>query len=169
VLCRCVTSALLRSHGVREDARVHLVLGDAFTVRFDGASVRRLNPDERSTAARVRTALEHRDEAVGHVPADVSPGVELYRMGLADTLDAAAREADAVLCLHEDGRPVVDVEPPTDPLFVLSDHRNFGDDEADLLTDVADERVSLGPEALHADGAITVAHNWLDTAGYRDY
>jgi tRNA (pseudouridine54-N1)-methyltransferase len=169
VLCRCVTSALLRSHGVREDARVHLVLGDEFTVRFDGGAVRRLNPDERSTAARVRDALERRDEAVGHVPAEPSPGVELYRMGLAETLDAAAAEASAVVALHEDGRPVVDVDPPTDPLFVLSDHRDFRDAEADRLAALADERLSLGPVALHADAATTVAHNWLDTAGYRDY
>ncbi|MFB6305072.1 MAG: tRNA (pseudouridine(54)-N(1))-methyltransferase TrmY, partial [Haloferacaceae archaeon] len=144
VLCRCVTAGLLLSHGVREDARVHLVLDDTFTVRFDGREVRRLNPDERSTAARVRTALERRDEAVGHVPAEPSPGVELYRMGLDATLDALAADA-TVVHLHEAGRPAVDVDPPTDPLFVLSDHRDFAADERETLDATADERIRLGP------------------------
>jgi tRNA (pseudouridine54-N1)-methyltransferase len=168
VLCRCVTAALLVSHGVREDARAHLVLGDEVTVTFDGAHVRRLNPDERSTAALVRTALAAREEAVGHLPAEPAPGVELRRFGLATTLSELVGDATLVQ-LHEDGRPVVDLDPPVDPAFVLSDHRDFTDAEADLLADRADERVRLGPERLHADQAVTVAHNYLDTEGYARY
>ena len=168
VLCRCVTSAFFLSHGLRDDVRVHLVLGDAYTVRFEGADLRHLNPDERSTAARVRDALDQREEAVGHVPVETSPGVSLYRMGVEATLSAAAADATVVL-LHEDGDPVVDVDPPADPLFVLSDHRDFTDEEADLVADAADRRVRLGPERLHADHAITVAHNYLDTGGYTTY
>ncbi|WP_255150856.1 tRNA (pseudouridine(54)-N(1))-methyltransferase TrmY [Halorarius halobius] len=166
VLCRCVTSALFLSHGIREETRVHLVLQDEFTVSVDGATVRRLNPDERSTAAVIRTALDATDEAIGHQPAEPSPGVELYRMGLAATLD---RVGGDVVELHEDGDPVAARDPVADPTFVLSDHRDFADREADLLAERADARVRLGPERLHADHAITVAHNWLDTDGYSRY
>ncbi|MFA1609458.1 tRNA (pseudouridine(54)-N(1))-methyltransferase TrmY [Halobellus rubicundus] len=168
VLCRCVTSAFFLSHAIREDVRVHLVLGDAFTVRFDGADLRRLNPDERSTAALIRTALDHREDAIGHIPAESTPGVSIRRMGFEATLADLADEA-TVVELHEDGAPVADVDPPADPLFVLSDHRDFSDAEADLLADAADERVRLSPEVLHADHAITVAHNYLDTDGYTTY
>jgi tRNA (pseudouridine54-N1)-methyltransferase len=168
VLCRCVTAALLLSHGVREDTRVHLVLADEFTLRVDGSAVRRLNPDERSTAARVRDALERRDEAVGRVPAEPSPGVKLYRMGFEETLDALAADA-TVVHLHEAGRPAPAGDPPDDPLFVLSDHRDFAPPERERLDAVADERISLGPRALHADQAVTVAHNYLDTDGYERY
>ncbi|GGJ05082.1 tRNA (pseudouridine(54)-N(1))-methyltransferase TrmY [Halobellus salinus] len=165
VLCRCVTSALFLSHSIREAVRVHLVLGDEFTVRFDGATIRRLNPDERSTAALIRTALEHRKDAIGHVPAESTPGVTIRRMGLAATLEGLAADA-TVVTLHEDGDPAAAVDPPTDPLFVLSDHRDFTDSESSLLASTADERLRLGPEVLHADHAITVAHNYLDTEGY---
>jgi tRNA (pseudouridine54-N1)-methyltransferase len=168
VLCRCVNSAFFLSHAIRESVRVHLVLSDAFTVTFDGTDLRRLNPDERSTAALVRTALEHREDAIGHMPAESSPGVTIRRMGFEDTLTDAARDA-TVVELHEDGDPVVDVDPPADPLFVLSDHHDFTDDEADLLAETADRRVRLGPELLHADHAITVAHNYLDTDGFTSY
>jgi hypothetical protein len=51
VLCRCDASALCLSHDLRRDVRVHLVLGDEFTVTVDGSEVRNLRPDERSTAA----------------------------------------------------------------------------------------------------------------------
>jgi tRNA (pseudouridine54-N1)-methyltransferase len=165
VLCRCVGSAFLLSHGLRESVRAHLVLGDEFTVTFDGATLQRLNPDERSTAALIRGALEEREEAIGHMPAESSPGVSIRRLGFEATVERLASDA-TVVQLHETGDPAVDRDPPTDPLFVLSDHRDFHEQEAALLDEAADARVRLGPELLHADHAITVAHNWLDTDGY---
>ena len=168
LLCRCVGAAFLLSHALREDVRLFLVVRDELTIRFDGATLRNLAPDERSTAARIRDAIAAREEAIGHQPASVSPGVETYRRGLEPTLRDLAADATVVV-LHEDGDPVVDVRPPADPLFVLSDHRAFADREADLLASVADRRVRLGPETLHADQAITVAHNWLDTDGFTRY
>jgi tRNA (pseudouridine54-N1)-methyltransferase len=168
VLCRCVNSAFFLSHDIREDVRAHLVLADEFTVTFEGSDLRRLNPDERSTAALVRNALDEREEAIGHMPVETSPGVSLTRRGVEPVLDAVASES-TVVQLHEDGDPVVDVDPPDDPAFVLSDHHDFADAEADLLADAADRRVRLGPERLHADHAITVVHNYLDTAGFERY
>ena len=168
VLCRCVNSTFFLSHALREDARCLLVLGDELTVRFEGADLRRLNPDERSTGALVRNALEVKDEAVGHIEAEASPGVSISRRGVEATVTDAASEGTLVQ-LHEDGDPAVDVEPPSDPVFVLSDHRDFTASEADLLAGEADERLRLGPHALHADHAITVAHNWLDTDGFARY
>lgn len=73
-----------------------------------------------------------------------------------------ARDA-TVVQLHEDGEPLVDAEPPEDPLFVLSDHHDFADAEAELLDENADRRVRVGLNRLHADHTITVAHNYLDT------
>lgn len=166
VLCRCVTAALCLSHGIREDVRVWLVLRDEFTVRFEGSEVRNLNPDERSTAALVRGALDTKDGAIGHMAAESSPGVSIVRFGFEDVLD----EVDGtVIELHEDGDPVGEVDPPADPVFVLSDHRDFTAGEADLLEARAAARVTLGPERLHANHAIPVAHNWLDTEGFRRY
>jgi tRNA (pseudouridine54-N1)-methyltransferase len=168
VLCRCVTSAFFLSHSIRETVRIHLVLGDEFTVRFDGRTIKRLNPDERSTAALIRTALETRDDAIGHIPAESTPGVTIRRMGFEATLGELARDA-TVVTLHEDGDPAATVDPPADPLFVLSDHRDFTDRESSVLSATADERLRLGPKTLHADHAITVAHNYLDTEGYTTY
>jgi len=168
ILARAVSAAFVLSHDIRENVRVHLVLGDEVTVTFDGASLRNLNPDERSTAALIRTALEHREEAIGHVAAESSPGVSIARTGFETTLADAAADS-TVVHLHEDGDPIVDIDPPSDPLFVLSDHRDFTDDERALLDRHADRRVSLSPHAIHADHAVTVAHNYLDTDGFETY
>ena len=97
--------------------------------------------------------------------ANPSPGVYIGKGDFESTVRSVAEESTLVE-LHEEGRPVVDLDPPSNPAFVLSDHHDFTDTEAALLAEVADERVSLGPEALHADHAITVAHNYLDTNGF---
>ncbi|PSP39497.1 tRNA (pseudouridine(54)-N(1))-methyltransferase TrmY [Halobacteriales archaeon QH_7_65_31] len=165
VLCRCVNSALFLSHGIRE-SRIHLVLADEYTVTFDGASARQLHPDERTTAARIRAALDAREDAIGHMPAEPSPGVELRQLGFEATLD---RVGGTPVQLHEDGEPLFEAVPPTNPTFVLSDHSDFTPAERELLADRADSRFRVGPERLHADHSITVAHNWLDTDGYTDY
>lgn len=168
VLCRCVSSSFFLSHAIRENVRVFLVLGDEFTIRFEGSELRRLNPDERSTAALIRNALSEREEAIGHMEVETSPGVYLSRRGFEPVLETAAH-AGTVVQLHETGDPVTEIEPPTDPVFVLSDHRNFSETETALLTEQAEGRVRLGPERLHANHAITVAHNWLDTDGFRRF
>ena len=166
VLCRCVNSAFCLSHAIREEVRVWLVLQDELTVRFEGSELRNLNPDERSTAALVRGALDARDGAIGHMVAESSPGVSISRRGFESVLD----DLDGTLLeLHEEGEPVVESDVPDDPAFVLSDHRDFTAHEAELLTERADRRVRLGPERLHADHAITIAHNWLDTGGFVRY
>ncbi|MFD1642894.1 tRNA (pseudouridine(54)-N(1))-methyltransferase TrmY [Halohasta litorea] len=168
VLCRCVNAGLFLSHGIREDCRVHLVLNDEYTIRFDGATAKRLYPNERAVASRIQGALESTADAIGHQPAEVSPGVELYRMGFASTLETVASDG-TVVELHEDGEPLTEAEPPADPIFVLSDHHDFTDAEAELLAENAERRFSVGPEVLHADQTMTVVHNWLDTAGYETY
>ena len=164
VLCRCVTSAFCLSHDLREDVRVHLVLADEYVVRFDGADLRHLHPDERSAAALIQGALEHRGGAIGAQAADASPGVTIRHGGLDDALEGLPASA-TVVALRTDGDPITDLEPPDHPAFVLSDHRSFTDTDRDALNDTVDERVAVGPLALHADQAVTVAHNYLDTAG----
>ncbi len=168
VLCRCVTAAFRLSHDFRADVRVRLVLEEEYVVRFEGSELRHLRPDERSAGSLIRGALEARDGAVGAMEATASPGVHIGAGDLGTAVEAAA-ETGPVVELHADGAPIVDLEPPENVAFVLSDHRDFTDPEADLLERVADERRSLGPAPMHADDAVTVAHNYLDTGGFERY
>ena len=168
LLSRCVTASLLLSHGIRDDVRFWLVLADEYTVRFEGRELRQLHPDERSTAAHIRKALHQREEAIGHVEVELSPGMYLSRLGFEQTLTKASADG-TVIELHGDGTPITHRDPPTDPIVVLSDHQNLPPKLAATLAEVREERLSLGPELLHADQAITVTHNWLDTKGFTTY
>jgi tRNA (pseudouridine54-N1)-methyltransferase len=164
-LCRSVTAAFLLSHDIREDVRVRVILADEFTLRFEGSQLRRLNPDERSTAALFRNALERREEAIGHVAVEASPGIYLSRRGVGDALSDAGTEG-TVVQLHEDGEPVTESPRPEHPIFVLSDHREFTADEQRVVDEFAENRLRLGPNPLHGNQAITVTHSWLDTTGW---
>ncbi|QGN07402.1 tRNA (pseudouridine(54)-N(1))-methyltransferase TrmY [Halorhabdus sp. CBA1104] len=168
VLCRCLNAAFFRSHDIREDVRVRLVLGDEFTLRLEGRELQGLNPDERSTAARIRNALERREAAIGHQAVETSPGIYLSRRGVEAALRDAAAEGQ-LLQLHEDGTPIIDGGVPADPVFVLSDHQDFTDAEQGLLEELNARRIRLGPTAVHADHAITVAQNYLDTDGFETF
>ena len=166
VLCRCVSAALFRSHGIRDDVEVLLVLGDEVTVRVDSRDLQYMSPDERNVAGLLKQALEAKDRAIGHREAESTPGIHVSKRGFEAVLNDVS---GTVVELHEDGAPLADVEPPEDPTFVLSDHRDFTDEEADLLADASDRRVRVGPEVLHADHTVTVAHNYLDTDGFEGY
>ena len=168
VLCRCVNSAFFLSHAIREGVRVFLVLSDAVTVRLEGAELRYMNPDERNIASLLRQALEISEEAIGHSEVESTPGIYVSNRGFESVLKAAGREGTLVQ-LHEDGAPLASLDPPEHPVFVLSDHQDFTETEAAMLDAEADHRISVGPEPLHADHAITVVHNFIDTKAYTEY
>ena len=166
VLCRAVSAGLLHSHGIRSHASVTTLHGNEFAIRFDGETVRRLNPDERSTAARFREALARADEAVGMIEVEVSPGVTIARR----TLERYLTDLDVPLVkLDPTGVPITELSPDQEYAFVLSDHRNFSSADAAVVNNVARHDVSLGPLPIHADQAITIVQNYLDTKGYREY
>lgn len=168
LLSRCVTAGLLTSHGIR-DARVHLVIRNTLTIRIDGTTARGIHPDERSTAAQIRDALAAKDGAIGRQPARPSPGVELYRMGLPDTLEMLDTDKRTIVRLDENGTAITEIQPPSNPVFVLSDHEELTDAETTILDEGCTRRYRLGPVPIHADHAIAVAHNWLDTEGFDRY
>ncbi len=163
VLCRCVNATFLLSHGIREDVELFLVLQDSLTLRLVGSELRYLSPDERNIASLLRSGIEAAEGAVGMIEVESTPGIHASKRGVETVLD----DLDGPLFhLHENGDPVAKIEPPEDPVLVLSDHRDFADVEANIIDGYADARVSLGPEPLHANHAITVAHNFLDTDGF---
>ena len=166
VLCRCVNAAFLLSHGIREDVELFLVLQNSLTLRLVGSELRYLSPDERNVGSLLRSGIEAAEGAVGMIEVESTPGIHVSKRGFEDVLD----DLDGPLFqLHEDGESIRETEPPGEPAFVLSDHEAFTDTESDLLDSRADARVSLGPEPLHANHAIVLAHNVLDTDGFRAY
>lgn len=158
ILCRCVNSSLLISHRVREDVECYLVLaGDPErqkTVRFSGNSVRSLSPDERGTGALIKKALSI---PCGNVFRESSPGICVRQGGLKELLSEFS-----FAILDEGGEDIrtTDYLPGS---FLLSDSRNFTEEEVEMLDGMP--AYSVGPEVLHADQAITVLLNETDRRG----
>ena len=156
VLARCVTVAFCLSHGLRKDVEVFLVLRDEVVIRFVGARLKRLNPDERSTGALIKHALQALQEG----RAQSTPGVAVARRGLREVLQELRARGFSLYVLDEGGEDIreADLSPPS--AFVLSDHRNFAPEEETLLQEYP--KLSLGPAVLHADHCIPIVHNELD-------
>jgi len=156
VLCRAIGAALFLSHGLRRDVEVSLLLQGRIQIRILGARVRHLNPDERSTAALIKHALER----VGDEEVESTPGVYVSRSDLPSVLDRLYQLGAHPIVLHEEGTPIETFSFPNDPAFFLSDHLDFTPDEERTLVDLP--RVSLGRTALHTSQCITIVHHYLD-------
>lgn len=162
VLVRCVPAALLVSHGLRPDVElVTLHLGPPAgpkAVRWRSASMKHLNPDERTTATLFEKALGA--FTTGPVWQPATPGVEVAVLGLEDVLGDGP-----LVQLHEEGEDVATADLPADATFVLGDHLGFTPEEDALLARRGAMRVSLGPVSLQADQCVVVLHNQLDRRG----
>jgi tRNA (pseudouridine54-N1)-methyltransferase len=161
ILLRCVNSTFFLSHGIRKDAEIYLVLqGEPrppLTVRFSGAEIRYLNPDERSTGALVRNALLKADE--GEVRS--SPGVYISRRSFAEVVADLASKSELVY-LKEDGEDVREKNFAEDVTFVLSDHHDLTPEEEATVLSHAPSVIKLGPHSYHADHCIVIMNAELD-------
>jgi tRNA (pseudouridine54-N1)-methyltransferase len=161
VLCRNIQAAFFLSHGLREDVEVYSVFARSpvrqKTVRISGAAIQMLNPDERSTAARLQQALV----ASWSVPdwKEVQKGLAVAAFGLEELLEDLEGKGTPVL-LDPKGESVESWTAPTDPIFLLSDHVPFTKEEYAAMDKLGIQRVSLGPQWLHGNHAIAVV-NWF--------
>lgn len=160
ILCRAVNSSFFLSHDIRRDTELYLILRDELTLRFAGSRLRHLNPDERSTAALIQKALRLRGLLEGAEERESTPGISISRRGLSAVLEEAERKVERLILLHEEGELLRETGLPRDVGFVLSDHLDFSPKELTLLEGLP--RLSLGPQVLHADHCIIIAHNELD-------
>jgi tRNA (pseudouridine54-N1)-methyltransferase len=156
VLCRAVGASLFLSHGIRRDVETTLLLQNAVQVRILGDRVKRLNPDERSTAALLKRALESVDED----EVESTPGIFVSHRTLPETLDRLYQDGASPVVLHEAGRAVDAFRFPSEPAFILSDHLDFTEEEETALADLP--RVSLGRRALHTSQCVSILHYLLD-------
>ncbi len=156
VLCRAIGAAFFLSHDLRRDVEVTLLLQDTIEIRLVGRRLRHLNPDERSTAALIKHALEK----VGDEEVESTPGVYVGKSDLTAILDRIYQLGAHPIVLHEDGTPISTFTFPDEPAFFLSDHLEFTPHDTEVLSDLP--RLSLGHTPLHTSQCITIVHHYLD-------
>ncbi len=162
ILCRCVSSSLFLSFGMRRDVNVHLLLlGEpepGKIIRFEGLHLRYLNPDERSSGSLIQKALLK--NAAGQ---DIrsTPGVWTLTGDLNSLL--ASFEGRTLLYLREDGKDFREIAREIqDPVFILGDHTGVTEEEEKQLLEAGAQVISVGPISLHSNHCITLIHNELD-------
>jgi tRNA (pseudouridine54-N1)-methyltransferase len=164
ILCRCVSSALFVSFGMRRDVNIHLLLlGDpdpGKIIRFEGLHLKYLNPDERSSGSLIQKALQ---KNVMEKDARSTPGVWIRRGDLKSLLSEF--RGRTLLYLREDGRDIREfAREINDPVFILGDHTGVTEEEEEQLFEEGARIISVGPISLHSNHCITLIHNELDRA-----
>ncbi len=168
-IARAITGSLFISHGMRRDTAVHIILlgpGDPPKIlSVLGSSVKYLNPDERASSALMRKNLDiHVGTEIGRTTR-TSPGIYITRGGLKVALE---RLEGSTYLLKEEGIDIDMIldhggEDLTGNLnFILSDDREFFDDELVSMEGHYSEKVSVGPLPLHTYQTIIVVHSKLD-------
>lgn len=166
VLLRSINAAFFLSNGFRQDAELYLVLlgqpDPPKALKFVGAEMRYLNPDERSTAALVRTALLRK---CGGEWVNSTPGIYVARKDFAQVLSEAAGDRPLIY-LRENGPDARGaLAGIKDPAIVLGDQLDLTPEEESLVASKNAVKVSIGPRSLHTDHCITVINNELDRLG----
>ena len=169
VLIRNVTAALLDSHGIRSDVEVILHLmagaGTGRRLRINGSDLRGLQPDERSAAGLIMTALSPPTPPRGRW-VGVRPGLEVSSGGLAVTLDEWSNLGVTSCVLDAGGQPVGGLQVTEDMGFILSDDRPFTEDDHVVMAGL--QRVSLGQRWMQGHASIHVIHHHLDEGSRMD-
>lgn len=164
ILCRCVSSAIFLSFGMRRDVNVHLLLlGEpepGKIIRFEGLHLRYLNPDERSSGSLINKALQK-----NATEQDIrsTPGVWIRTGDFKSLLSSF--EGRNLLYLREDGKDIREIAREIrDPVFILGDHTGVTEEEEKQLLEAGAQIISVGPISLHSNHCITLIHNELDRA-----
>jgi tRNA (pseudouridine54-N1)-methyltransferase len=161
ILCRCINAAFVLSHGIRKDVNIFLVLcggSEPKTIILKGSEIRHLNPDERTTAALLKKALE--------IPATSgwsrsTPGIYIRKSGLIELLQEI--KDIRIIYMREDGTDIRSFDLQTDAgIFLLGDHLGFTPEEENKIRQFNHKIISVGPMSLHADHCIILINNELD-------
>ncbi|WNY25223.1 tRNA (pseudouridine(54)-N(1))-methyltransferase TrmY [Methanolapillus millepedarum] len=164
VLCRCVTASLFISFGMRRDVNVHLILkgepGPEKIVRFCGATMKSLNPDERSSGSMIQKALL---VDAKETETQSTPGVFVRTGNLSNLLEEFKNKNRMLIYLKEDGEDIFKTGfKLEDPVFILGDNQGVFEDDENLIKNSGAVSISVGPISLLSSQCITIIHNQMD-------
>ncbi|MBX8631392.1 MAG: tRNA (pseudouridine(54)-N(1))-methyltransferase TrmY [Thermoplasmata archaeon] len=158
VAARCVGAALLVSNGIRKDASVTFIFEGraerALSVSVFGQTVRYLNPDERTTAALIKNALQKARKTESGFS---SPGIYFRRDRTRSILEGVSENTKRYY-LKEDGQRIGAIRQPA--TFFLGDNKDLDESEEMMMDDLGSERVSISGRSIHSDQCIVIS-NWI--------
>ena len=170
LLCRSINSAFLLSHGFRKNVRLWLNLNGPpnppKTIRFEGNEIKpkTINPDERSIAKLIIKALKAGEEikkpSKEH---QVLPGIYISNLTFEDIVRKTIKTAK-LYYLHEEGKPITEVNFKGNVAFVLGDHIGLTKEDEAFLENIA-EKISIGRKSYLTSHVIAYVNIFLDNLG----
>jgi tRNA (pseudouridine54-N1)-methyltransferase len=164
-VARVVSTAFTLSNDLRRDTELTILFEAepapaARQIRLEGARLRHLNPDERSTAALLKNALV-RSIPMEH-DVEASPGLVVGPVEPAEAIRTFALEPGA-FWLSEGGIPLRALTGTGDGFAaILSDPTDPPPNELEFLRSTGIPRVSLGPVSMRSSQCVDVLHNEFD-------
>ncbi len=163
VVCRCVNSGLLLSHGIRKNTRMLLLLLGPPTppklIRIDGDSVKYLGPDERNIGGLLKKAL---GQEISSECVRSSPGISVSKKTFEEVMKDVYETHSQVLYLHESGNDVRKMNFFKDVCFILGDQMGLTEEQERIVEKYTHGKMCVSPLSLHGDHCITIVHNELD-------
>ncbi|MDR0767425.1 MAG: tRNA (pseudouridine(54)-N(1))-methyltransferase TrmY [Methanosarcinales archaeon] len=172
VMCRCITSALFISFGMRRDVNIWLILkgepGPEKIVRFNGETMRSLNPDERSSGSLIQKALLVN---ASEIEKQSTPGVFVRYGNLEKLLDEFEKEGRPLFYLKEDGTDILEmIQTPESAallengVYILGDNQGVFEADEKTIENTGASKISIGPISILSSQCITLILNALDRA-----
>lgn len=155
LVARCISSALFISHAIRQDTEIIAVLNgppqSPIAVRFDGAAVRKIAPDERSIAIWLKKILTE---------GKLTNGIVAEKKSLQHLVKEM--KGRPIYVLHEKGKPIEEVKFEPNPIIVIGDHIGLPRHDETFVLRYAKEKVSLGQTPYLASSCISIVNWFLD-------
>ena len=164
VLARAVNTALFLSHGIRDDTDITLHLmggpGPSRRIRFDGAKLRGVYPDERAISGQINRALKEPVPVIGQF-VEIHPGFSHSGGDIEQTINEWIRNDLDIVILDAGGEPFdSDIHANSPTGFILSDDQPFTESELDVMKNLT--KISLGDTWLQGHACIAILHHMMD-------
>jgi len=167
LVARCISSALFISHAIRQDTEIIAVLNgppqSPVVVRFDGAVVRKIAPDERSIAIWLKKILTEGEKPTTEGRRALTNGIVAEKKSLQQIIKENSKRP--IYVLHEKGKPIEEVTLGKDPVFIFGDDSGIPLKDEKFILRYAKEKISLGNTPYLASAVISMLHWQCDKNG----
>ena len=165
IVARCVSAALLLSHGIRKDATFRLYLREeGLVASFEGSRLRGVRADEQSLGGIIRKIYREAMRGISR-PRNVHYGVALARSGL-DKMLRGAPGSRAYYVDHRRGIDLrrIELRGLRSVTFVLSMGETYTPAELEVFKRRGLVPVRVSPARLYPESLIVLLNNELDRA-----
>lgn len=165
LVCRTVSNTLWLSNDLRRDTTIHVVMtgpkDPPKIISFNGERLRGLEPDEKSIAHAIKSALKAGLKLNLNEEIEAAPGITVAKKAF-ETLLKEKAITNQLVYLHPKGKDLRNFEFRENPTFIFGDYIGIPKNTQKLIKRLGAEDISLGPRVLFASHCSIIIHNELD-------